>query len=100
MSACSTTACACGSCPPPKDPFFTIMPAVQQFLLISSAPIFPPAPTLTAKPVTVISEGGTAGTEIGPLNAIGTPEAPLRIRLERVFAEKGDLVIAKAPAAR
>src|SRR5260370_37227534 len=76
------------------------MSAAQQFPLISSAPIFPPAPTLAAKPVTVISEGGTAGTVIGPSNVIGTPEAPLRIKLERGFAEKEVLRNVKAPAAR
>jgi hypothetical protein len=90
----------CGSCPPPNAPFFTVIPAAQQLPLISSWPMFPAAPTLTAKPVTVTDAGGTAGTEIGPLNVTGTPELPLRMTLPNDFAELEVFKKVNAPVAR
>ena len=62
--------------------------------------MFPLAPTLTAKPVTVTDAGRTAGTEIGPLNETGTPEALRRITLAKDFVEEELFKNIKGPVAR
>src|SRR5438874_11181153 len=62
------------------------MPAAQQGPVISSAPMFPADPTLTAKPVTV-RKPGKALTVSGPLKVTGTPEDPRRMILPKVFVD-------------
>lgn len=52
-------------------------PAVQQGPLISKEGIFPPAPALMAKPVTIMVPA--AGIVIDPLNVTATPLAPRRV---------------------
>src|SRR5437660_9673975 len=61
--------------------------------------MFPADPTFTAKPFTLIV-GGSNGTVIGPLKVTCTPEALVRITLEKDFADPEVLVNANVPVAR